>query len=98
MAAVSAQGCSRDVCVQRVEQEQALAAAGEALKSGCVGLIVNTVKRAQMLREELRQAYPDAVILMDHSRFLGPDRLEHEQEILRRVGKTQMRKNGAACW
>ena len=87
MAAVSAQGGSRDVCVQRVEQEQALAAAGEALKSGCVGLIVNTVKRAQMLREELRQAYPDAVILMDHSRFLAPDRLEHEQEILRRVGK-----------
>lgn len=95
MAAVSAQGCSRDVCVQRVEQEQALAAAGEALKSGCVGLIVNTVKRAQMLREELRQAYPDAVILMDHSRFLAPDRLEHEQEILRRVGKNtdaQMRR------
>ena len=75
--------------------EQALAAAGEALKSGCVGLIVNTVKRAQMLREELRQAYPDAVILMDHSRFLAPDRLEHEQEILRRVGKNtdaQMRR------
>lgn len=95
MAAVSAQGGSRDVCVQRVEQEQALAAAGEALKSGCVGLIVNTVKRAQMLREELRQAYPDAVILMDHSRFLAPDRLEHEQEILRRVGKNtdaQMRR------
>lgn len=95
MAAVSAQGCSRDVCVQRVEEEQALAAAGEALKSGCVGLIVNTVKRAQMLREELRQAYPDAVILMDHSRFLAPDRLEHEQEILRRVGKNtdaQMRR------
>lgn len=95
MAAVSAQGCSRDVCVQRVEQEQALAAAGEALKSGCVGLIVNTVKRAQMLREVLRQAYPDSVIFMDHSRFLAPDRLEHEQEILRRVGKNtdaQMRR------
>ena len=48
-----------------------------------------------MLREELRQAYPDAVILMDHSRFLAPDRLEHEQEILRRVGKNtdaQMRR------
>lgn len=88
MAAISAQGCSRDVCVQRVEQEQALAAAGEALRSGCVGLIVNTVKRAQMLREELRQDYPDAVILMDHSRFLAPDRLEHEQEILRCVGKS----------
>lgn len=87
MASVSAQGSSRSVCVQRVEQEQALAAAGTALESGCVGLIVNTVKRAQMLREELRQVYPDAVILMDHSRFLAPDRLEHEQEILRRVGK-----------
>lgn len=88
MAGASAQGAGRTVCVQRVEQAQALAAAGEALGNGCVGLIVNTVKRAQMLREMLRQAYPDAVILMDHSRFLAPDRLEHEQEILRRVGKT----------
>ena len=28
------------------------------------------------------------MILMDHSRFLAPDRLEHEQEILRCVGKS----------
>lgn len=85
--AIPTQGQSRRVTIQKTEEESALDEAGCVLKHGCVGVIVNTVKRAQMLREKLKKRYPNAKILMDHSQFLAPDRLEHEQEILSRVGK-----------
>ena len=87
MEAIPAQGQSRCVAIRKTEEESALAEAGRILEHGCVGMIVNTVKRAQMLREKLKTRYPNAEILMDHSQFLVSDRLEHEQEILRRVGK-----------
>ena len=87
MEAIPAQGQSRCVAIRKTEEESALAEAGRILEHGCVGMIVNTVKRAQMLREKLKTRYPNAEILMDHSQFLVSDRLEHEREILRRVGK-----------
>ena len=87
MEAIPAQGQSRCVAIRKTEEESALAEAGRILEHGCVGMIVNTVKRAQMLWEKLKTRYPNAEILMDHSQFLVPDRLEHEREILRRVGK-----------
>ncbi len=88
MQPVTAGGRSRSVNIQRATEEQAIEAAGRALERGCVGIIVNTVRRAQALRERLRAAYPEAEILLDHSRFLTPDRLAHERAILERVGKT----------
>lgn len=87
MVAIPTQGQSRRVTIQKTEEESALDEAGCMLKHGCVGIIVNTVKRAQMLREKLKKRYPNAKILMDHSQFLAPDRLEHEREILDCVGK-----------
>lgn len=84
---VAPEGDSRVVRVQRVEEAQALAAAEQALREGCVGVIVNTVARAQRLQEVFRSRCPDAVILVDHSQFLAPDRQAHEAEIMARVGK-----------
>ena len=60
---------------------------GNIIEYGCVGFIVNTVKRAQELWKRLKEIYPKATILMDHSRYLTPDRLQHEQDILEHVGK-----------
>lgn len=88
LAPIPPEGKSRRVWIQRSEEADAIREAGRALQHGCVGIIVNTVKRAQALLHLLEQEYPDAVILMDHSRFLSPDRLEHEAAILERVGKT----------
>ena len=87
MEAMPTQGKNCCVAIQKAEEESALDDAGRVLEQGCVGIIVNTVKRAQALREKLEKRYPSAKILMDHSQFLAPDRMEHEQEILRRVGK-----------
>lgn len=86
--AIAPEGVGRTVCVQKASQTQAIAELGEAIACGCAGFIVNTVGRAQKLWSLLKKAYPNAAILMDHSRYLTPDRLRHEQEILRRVGKT----------
>ena len=88
MEPILPEGGTRNVKIQKVDEAQAIDAAGEALERGCVGIIVNTVSRAQSLRELFRNRCPEVEILMDHSRFLTPDRLEHEAEILRRVGKT----------
>lgn len=81
------EGASRRVTVERTDEEAAVGEIGRALEYGSVGIIVNTVKRAQKWRELLKEKYPEAVILLDHSRFLTPDWLEHEKEILERVGK-----------
>lgn len=86
--AIAHEGESRTVRIERATQTQAIAELGKAIACGCAGFIVNTVRRAQELWNLLKKAYPNATILMDHSRYLTPDRLHHEQEILRRVGKT----------
>ena len=84
---IASEGKGRTVEIQRAEEDQAWDVMGPALELGCVGLIVNTVRRAQVLRDRLKDRYPHAIILMDHSRLLAPDRLDREKEILRRVGK-----------
>lgn len=90
--AIAPEGESKTVRIERTTQTQAIAELGNAIASGCAGFIVNTVRRAQELWNLLKNAYPNATILMDHSRYLTPDRLHHEQEILRRVGKTSAPK------
>ena len=85
--AVSTEGESRAVLIERCSEEQAIAELEKAIAHGCAGFIVNTVKRAQELWKVLKNICPNAIILMDHSRYLTPDRLHHEQEILSRVGK-----------
>lgn len=85
---IAPEGISRRVQILRAEEDRALEMLDECLKTGCAGIIVNTVKRAQELRERLEERYGSTItILMDHSRFLAPDRAEKERQILDRVGK-----------
>lgn len=53
---------------------------------GCVGVIVNTVKRAQKFADYIRNATAADVILY-HAQYLLPDRAEKEKLILERIGK-----------
>lgn len=62
---------------------------------GCVGIIANTVKRAQQIAAILRDEC-DADIILYHAQFIQSDRNMLEDRILRRVGKRStedMRKN-----
>lgn len=64
--------------------------------SGCAGVIVNTVKKAQMLAATLRKILPEYTVILFHAQFLQPDRAEKEQALMRLLGKgsTADQRNG----
>ena len=59
---------------------------------GCAAVIVNTVRRAQLFSKKLQESIPEANIMLLHSRFVMPDRLRHEHELLAHMGKKSERK------
>lgn len=54
---------------------------------GCAGVIVNTVKRAQEIARRLREHFGNDIVRLLHSRFIAPDRIDKEQEMLKELGK-----------
>lgn len=56
-------------------------------QGGCVGIIVNTVKRAQELARLLRIKFSEETVLLLHSLFLAPDRIKNEKILLMELGK-----------
>ncbi|WP_297202034.1 CRISPR-associated helicase Cas3' [uncultured Flavonifractor sp.] len=65
-------------------------------KGGCVGVVVNTVRQAQQLAQELHDMFPEHPVILIHSRLLMADRSERESELLRVLGKhsTPEQRNG----
>jgi len=53
---------------------------------GCVGIVVNTVGRAQSIAGMLREHFGDCVRLI-HSRLISTDRLTRERDIIRELGR-----------
>lgn len=53
---------------------------------GCVGIIRNTVKRAQETAAELSRRFPDLTILLAHSRFVSKHRTRNENSLLEMLG------------
>lgn len=88
---------SRTVVIEKSTDDDIILQIKNALNAGgCVGIILNTVKRVQMTAELIKKEFPQAEVFIDHSQFLMPDRLEHEDTIMQRVGKTSLaeqRKN-----
>lgn len=52
---------------------------------GCVGVIVNTVNRAQAIAEQIRSSITSDVLLY-HAQYIMPDRASKEAELLQRIG------------
>lgn len=63
---------------------------------GCVGVIVNTVRRAQMLAERLQKEFPEKCVILHHAQFLANDRIRREKQLMKRIGKssTAEERNG----
>ena len=60
-------------------------------KNGAViGIIVNTVGRAQRITKDLLEAFPEEVHLL-HSRFIDTYRIKKEEELLKKIGKNAER-------
>ena len=55
-------------------------------KGGCVGIIMNTVNRAQTAVEHIRNGITDKVLLY-HAQFIMPDRAAKEEELIKNIGK-----------
>jgi CRISPR-associated endonuclease/helicase Cas3 len=54
---------------------------------GCVGIILNTVKRAQHVANDMRMRFGEEVVTLFHSRFIACDRVEQEKKLLSELGK-----------
>lgn len=90
---VATENRSSHVSLQRISDEpDAVRTLIEELLSGggCVGVLCNTVTRAQEMYRVLRSAFGDDVELA-HSRFLAPDRARHEASLVERLGRAGTR-------
>lgn len=59
-------------------------------RGGCVGVICNTVKRAQRLYAALRDRFADDVVLV-HSKFVAQHRALRERDLVDRLGRRGQR-------
>lgn len=86
--ALAFDGENKEVSVRRINRDEVAATAGYAVeRGGCVGLIVNTVRKAQEIAAELQSAFPKAEVIIMHAQFIMTDRAKREEQILKRVGK-----------
>lgn len=60
---------------------------------GCIGIVVNTVAKAQALYDELSVAFPQCEIILFHSRYTVSDRALKEKAVLRVAGKNTRQKD-----
>lgn len=86
--AIDTESCSKAVQIISITEADLAAMVQERLLTGaCVGIIVNTVKKAQKLAEYFMGIFPEADILLMHAQFIQEDRGEKEKLLLQRLGK-----------
>ncbi|MDR2162671.1 MAG: CRISPR-associated helicase Cas3' [Clostridiales Family XIII bacterium] len=61
---------------------------------GCVGVICDTVSRAQEKYELLKKVFGEDCVRLVHSRFLSVDRVEKEKDLRRLLGPEATLENG----
>lgn len=54
---------------------------------GVIGIIVNTVKKAQRLGEECKARFGDNTVDVLHSAFIAEDRVKKESDLMKMIGK-----------
>lgn len=55
--------------------------------NGVIGIIVNTVKKAQMLGKICKEQFGDGTVDILHSAFIATDRVKKENVLMRMIGK-----------
>jgi len=79
---------SKNIFISTLSDEMVEISIKDALADGgCAGIIVNTVKRAQIIAQSLKEALPGSEVLLIHSHFIHPDRAQKEKLLLERIGK-----------
>jgi len=76
-----------DISVERLAESDLLPLLQEKqIGGGCIGIVVNTVKKAQSLFDQIVEQ-TDAQVLLIHSKFVSSDRVEKERELLQLIGR-----------
>jgi CRISPR-associated helicase cas3 len=83
---------SKTVHVQPLAEDNLLSTVKEAIEDGgVVGIIVNTVKRAQELGKIYEEVFGEEIVDLLHSNFISTERIKKEQKLLREIGKNAKR-------
>ncbi|MCD1147303.1 CRISPR-associated helicase Cas3' [Peptoniphilus sp. KCTC 25270] len=61
---------------------------------GIIGIIVNTVKRAQQFTEECSERFGPEMVDLLHSSFIGTHRVKKEEDLMAQIGKGGNRPKG----
>lgn len=78
---------NKTVHIRRDDDDSATAEIARAVNAGaCVGIICNTVARAQHFAK-LSQKIEKATVILYHAQFIIPDRIEKEEALKNAVGK-----------
>lgn len=91
---LSYDGAHKTVYVIKCADDDVVSLAKNVTENGgCVGIIVNTVRRAQMFAELLQD---NAKVLLYHAQFVLPDRAKKEKQLVDLVGResTHESRNG----
>lgn len=75
------------IAIQRLKDDE-LVPELEALLAdgGCVGIIVNTVSRAQALATQCSERFGSDKVELHHSQFIAPDRIKKEERLREKLG------------
>lgn len=79
---------NKKVNILRIHEESLVNIVDEAISNGgIVGIIVNTVKRAQNLAKELSDKFGENTVVLLHSAFIATGRVEKENALLEMIGR-----------
>ena len=78
----------KTVLVNKLDQEHLLDSIAELLEDGgVVGIIVNTVRKAQKLGRECEERFGKEAVNVLHSAFIATDRVKKESDLVNLIGK-----------
>ncbi|MEX2784516.1 CRISPR-associated helicase Cas3' [Streptococcus sp. H49] len=83
---------NKTITVERLKEEELLETVEkELLDGGVLGLIINTVKRAQELAKTFAEKFGEDMVDLLHSGFIATQRMQKEKELLKIIGKKAQR-------
>lgn len=78
----------RQIRIEPMAEENLAQTLQNALREGgCAGVIVNTVRKAQMIAARLKEELPGCEVVLFHAQFLMPERAKKEKRLMERIGK-----------
>ena len=80
------------ITLHHLDEESLVSTVKRLSENGAViGIIVNTVGRAQKISRDLLVAFQEEEVHLLHSRFIDTDRIKKEEELLKKIGKNAVR-------